>query len=72
MIIAESFGRSGFARFINGSAGHLVRIVAGLALIGWGYTQPDRLSFPVPPLSPPCEPRSAPLSYALLQIQWLD
>jgi hypothetical protein len=41
MTIAESFGRTGFASFINSSAGRLVRILAGLALIGWGYTQRD-------------------------------
>jgi hypothetical protein len=39
MSIAESFGRSGFAKFVNSPAGRLVRIVAGLGLIGWGYTQ---------------------------------
>jgi hypothetical protein len=39
MSIAESFGRSGFAKFVNSPAGRLVRIVAGIGLIGWGYTQ---------------------------------
>jgi hypothetical protein len=39
MSIAESFGRSGFARFINSGTGRLARIIVGLALIGWGYTQ---------------------------------
>ena len=39
MSIAESFGRSGFARFINSPAGRITRIVAGIVLIGWGYTQ---------------------------------
>jgi len=39
MSIAESFGRSGFARFINSRAGRITRIVAGVFLIGWGYTQ---------------------------------
>jgi len=39
MSIAESFGRSGFARFINSPAGRILRMVAGVALIGWGYTQ---------------------------------
>ncbi len=33
-----SFARSGFAQFIASGLGRLVRIVAGLALIGWGYT----------------------------------
>ena len=37
MSIAESFGRSHFARFINSPAGRVVRVVAGIALIGWGY-----------------------------------
>ena len=39
MSIAESFGRSGFAKFINTTLGRIVRIVGGLALIGWGYIQ---------------------------------
>ena len=38
MSIAESFGRSGFARFINSAAGRGLRIIAGLALIGAGYS----------------------------------
>jgi hypothetical protein len=38
MSLAESFGRSGFARFINSPAGRIVRLVAGIGLIGWGYT----------------------------------
>jgi hypothetical protein len=38
MSIAESFGRSGFARFINSPAGRAVRMIAGLAMIGGGYT----------------------------------
>jgi hypothetical protein len=37
MSIAESFGRSGFARFINSPAGRAVRFIAGLAMIGGGY-----------------------------------
>lgn len=37
MTIAESFGRSRFAQFINSPAGRIVRVVAGLGLIGWGY-----------------------------------
>ena len=38
MSIAESFGRSGFARFINSGAGRGLRVIAGVALIGWGYS----------------------------------
>jgi hypothetical protein len=38
MSIAESFGRSGFAKFINSPIGRIARIVVGLALIIWGYT----------------------------------
>ena len=41
MSIAESFGRSGFAKFINSPAGRIARVVAGIALIVWGYTQLD-------------------------------
>jgi hypothetical protein len=37
--LAESFGRSGFAKYVNTPAGRIVRIIAGLALIGWGYVQ---------------------------------
>lgn len=44
MSIASSFGRSGFARFMNTPAGRLTRLVAGLALIGWGYTLRDSTS----------------------------
>lgn len=39
MSIAESFGRSGFARFVNSPAGRIARLVFGIGLIGWGYTQ---------------------------------
>ncbi len=39
MRIAESFGRSGFARFINSPSGRVLRVVAGAGLIGWGYMQ---------------------------------
>lgn len=39
MGIAESFGGSGFARFVNSPAGRVTRVIAGVALIGWGYTQ---------------------------------
>jgi hypothetical protein len=38
MSIAESFNRSGLARFINAPAGRIVRIVVGIILIIWGYT----------------------------------
>jgi hypothetical protein len=38
MSIAESFGRTGFAKFVNSPAGRVVRIVAGIGLIAWGYT----------------------------------
>ncbi len=37
--IAESFGRSAFARFISSPAGRIARLVVGIALIAWGYTQ---------------------------------
>lgn len=33
-----SFARSGFAQFIASGPGRLIRIVAGLGLIGWGYS----------------------------------
>lgn len=36
-----SFARSGFAQFIASAAGRLLRIVAGLGLIAWGYTMRD-------------------------------
>ncbi|MGB8435091.1 MAG: DUF2892 domain-containing protein [Burkholderiales bacterium] len=39
MSLAESFAETDFAKFINSPAGRIARIVAGLALIGWGYTQ---------------------------------
>lgn len=39
MTVAESFGRSSFARLMNSPAGRLVRVVAGIGLIAWGYTQ---------------------------------
>lgn len=38
MTVADSFGKSGFARFFNSPAGRVLRIVVGLALIGLGYT----------------------------------
>ncbi len=39
MSLAESFGRSRFAQFINSPAGRLARVVAGIGLVAWGYTQ---------------------------------
>ena len=39
MSLAESFGHSGFAKFINTPTGRIVRIIAGLALVAWGYAQ---------------------------------
>jgi len=39
MGIAESFGRSGFAKFINSPTGRIARVVVGIVLIIWGYTQ---------------------------------
>ncbi len=39
MSMAESFAQSGFARFINSMTGRIARIVVGLGLIGWGYSQ---------------------------------
>ena len=43
MSIAESFGRSGFARFINSGIGRVIRIVAGLAIIWAGYSMAGTL-----------------------------
>ena len=39
MSLAESFGQSGFAQFMNSPTGRIARILAGLGLIGWGYAQ---------------------------------
>lgn len=39
MSLAESFGQSGFAQFVNSPAGRVVRLVVGLCLIGWGYVE---------------------------------
>jgi len=36
MSVAESFGRSRFARLINSPAGRLLRIIVGVVLVGWG------------------------------------
>ncbi len=40
MSIAESFGRTGFARFINSPAGRVARVVVGLGLVVWGFLAP--------------------------------
>ena len=37
MSLAESFGRSAFARFMGSPAGRVVRIVGGLALLVLGF-----------------------------------
>jgi len=39
MSLADTFPRTAFARFINSPTGRVVRIIAGLGLIAWGYTQ---------------------------------
>ena len=39
MKLAESFAQTGFAQFMNSTAGRVARIVAGLCLIGLGYSQ---------------------------------
>ena len=44
MNLSESFARSGFARFINSGAGRIARIIVGIALIIWGYTQIEHTS----------------------------
>lgn len=38
MSLAQSFAQTGFAKFINSPLGRGIRVVAGLGLIGWGYT----------------------------------
>ena len=38
MSLAGAFAQTGFARFVNSSAGRIARIVVGLGLIAWGYT----------------------------------
>ena len=37
MSSAEAFNRSGFSRFINGSAGRVFRLVAGMGFLVVGY-----------------------------------
>jgi uncharacterized RDD family membrane protein YckC len=39
MSLAQSFARSGFGRFMNSMAGRSTRMIVGLALIIYGYTQ---------------------------------
>jgi hypothetical protein len=39
MSLSESFIQSGFAQFVNSTAGRIARIAAGLGLIGWGYVR---------------------------------
>lgn len=39
MNLSQSFARSNFARFMNSPRGRITRIIAGVALIIWGYTQ---------------------------------
>ena len=38
MSLAQSFAHTGFARFINSPAGRAARLIAGGALLAWGYT----------------------------------
>jgi hypothetical protein len=38
MSLAESFARTGFAKFMNCTTGRVVRVLAGMGLIGWGYS----------------------------------
>ncbi len=33
-----SFAQSAFAQFMSSPAGRVVRVIAGVALIAWGYT----------------------------------
>jgi hypothetical protein len=39
MSMAESFAKSAFAKFINTPTGRIARIISGLVIIVWGYTQ---------------------------------
>ena len=39
MSMAESFAKSSFGKFMNSPTGRIARILAGLVLIAWGYTQ---------------------------------
>jgi hypothetical protein len=42
MSTAEAFNRSGFARFINSSAGRVLRLVAGAGFLVVGYLYRDQ------------------------------
>lgn len=37
MSLAESFGQTAFAQFINSPTGRALRVAVGLAFIAWGY-----------------------------------
>jgi hypothetical protein len=37
MSIAETFGQTGFAQFINSPTGRVARMVIGAGLITWGF-----------------------------------
>lgn len=39
MSLADSFGRSDFARFINSPTGRLLRLAIGTGLVSYGATQ---------------------------------
>jgi hypothetical protein len=39
MSLAESFGQSGLAHFINSRAGRVMRLALGVGLVGYGFTQ---------------------------------
>jgi hypothetical protein len=41
MTLAQAFVQSGFIRFINSPAGRIVRVLAGLGLVAWGFTLRD-------------------------------
>ncbi len=47
MSVAESFGRSGFARFVNSPAGRILRAVVGVIFIVWGYTLRGGVAGPI-------------------------
>jgi len=44
MSLAESFGRSAFARFVGSPTGRIARVLVGLGFIGWGYVQRGRVA----------------------------
>lgn len=39
MRLAQAFAQTGFARFINSAAGRLARVLAGVALLVWGFAE---------------------------------